>query len=758
MTADTHNQISGGIFFSAVIQGRDITVQLPAQVPQALSGLPGGSSVFTGRQADLGVLLSFFTPGASGSPATTIAVGGLAGVGKTELAVQAARAALRNGWFTGGVLFADLFGYDPVRRMDPGQALDGWLRALGVPAQHIPPEVQDRARLYQSVLAAYAAQDRPILVVVDNAATAEQVRPLLPADGACQAIVTSRHTLGMLGARLFDLDVLDIGDATGLLDRALNLARPGDSRVADRPDAAAAIAQLCGRLPLALQIVAALLADNPARPLPTMIADLADAGSRLAEMEYGDTAVRAAFDLSYQHLPEEQARLFRLMPVNPGPDISISAAAALAGLAEPSARRLLEGLCRANLIEGGSVYGRWRMHDLVRLYADQHGRVLAHADGRHQAVTAVLEHYLATARAAVCHLNPANSEPAVGGFSDREQALAWLDSEYLNLIAAVDCAAESDAHQTIARDLPITLGSFLDWRRHLSDWVVLATRSLNAARALSDQQGQLAASNSLGIALRKLRRFAEAITVLKDAAQIARGTGDQHGEGKALSSIGVTLVEVGKFDGGIAALRDATQIFHDIGNQYSEAKALGNLGLALVEVGKFGEAVEALKDVAQIFRDTGDRLSEGMALGNLGIALVEVGKFGEAVEALKKDLKICRELGDQHGEGMALGNLGIVLRKVEQFEEAITAHGHAAQVFRDTGDRHSEGTALANLGFVLAEIGRFEESITAYQCAAQIFHDIDDEQSEAGALENLDAVQSTRKEVDREDPEESHLA
>ncbi|MFI7057426.1 ATP-binding protein [Streptosporangium canum] len=717
MADDTRNQISGGIFFSAAIQGRNITVQLPPQVPPALSGLPLGSSAFTGRADDLRAVLDTLAPRPAGnrqdpsadettsvSAVVVTAVGGMGGVGKTELAIQAARTALARGWFPGGVLFVNLFGYDLARWLDPGQALEGFLRALGIPGEHIPPDVQDRSRLYASVLTAYAEQDRPILVVIDNASSPEQARPLLPADQSNRVIITSRHTLGMLGARLLDLNVLASGEAVELLDRSLRIAHPDDTRISDHPADAAMVAGLCGGLPLALQIVAALLADDLARPLAAMAADLADASARLEEMSYGEVAVRAAFELSYQHLSSDQARLFRLLAVNPGPDLSTAGTAVLAGIKPVAARRLLEALARAHLIEHGSAYGRWRMHDLVHLFADQHGCIHADADGRQQALTALLGHYLVTTDAADRHLNPTDPDPAAGGFGDRDQALAWLDAEYPNLIAAVHTAAVNGIHRTIARSLPLALARFLEWRRLFTDSITLTTHALHAARHLNDRHSEIMALNNLGFALSAVRRFDDAITTHQQNLQICRETGDRHGEAMTLTSLGLTLQQVRRFDDAITALQDASHIYQETGDQHSEGAALNNLGLALHAVRRFDDAITALQDASHIYRETGDRHGEGTALNNLGSALRMVWRFDDAITAHHIATRIFQETGDQHGEAMTLTNLGSALQQIERFDDAITALQDATRIFQEIGDRHGEAMTLTNLGRPLGRV------------------------------------------------------
>ena len=558
MADDTINKITGGIFFSAVVQGRDITVQLPPEVTPALSGLPSRSPVFIGRKADLDGILGVLAPQEadqqeiSGAPVCVVAVAGMPGVGKTELAVQSARAALHNGWFPGGALFTDMMGYEPDRRREPAETLDGLLRALGVPGENIPAFEQDRARLYASVLAKYAEEGRRILVVIDNASSAEQVRPLLPTDEATRAIVTSRDDLGMPGTRLVDLEVLTLGKSAEFLDRALRAAHVGDTRVTDSPAAAAQIAGLCGGLPLALQIIAALLAEDLGRSLPMMAVDLSDAAFLLEEMQIGERAVRAAFALSYQRLGPQRARLFRLLPVNSGPDILIPSTAALTGMDTPATRHDLEALARAHLIERSTSHGnyrRWQIHDLLRLYAGELPEEHAQADGREQARDRLLGHYLDMTAAADAHLRalPGMDVPAV--FTGREAALEWLDAERANLVAAVTMAADNGRDQA-AMLLSLCLDAYLDWRRRFDELLATTSTWLAAARRLSDQANEAAALTSLGIALRHARRFEEAITACQDAAVTFRETGDRHGEGTALGSLGAALQEAAAVRGG----------------------------------------------------------------------------------------------------------------------------------------------------------------------------------------------------------------
>ena len=713
--------------------------------PTALAQLPPEVTGFTGRDAELAVLAGLLDPAGAAGPVLVSAVAGLAGVGKTTLAIAAGHAAVRRGWFGGGVLVLDLHGYDEAA-VEPGQALDALLRALGVPAEHIPPTAGERAGLYRSVL---AQAGEPVLVIADNASAEAQVRPLLPGTGPHKVLVTSRHTLAGLGAPLVDVTILDQEASIAVLDGVLHAARPGDDRIAADPDAARRLAGACGGLPLALQITAALLTADPALTAADLADDLAAESARLDRLAYDDgsgqggPSVAATFGLSYRRLDDIAARMFRLLPVNPGPDISTAAAAALAGLPVKPARTVLADLARAHLAEAApGTAGRWRMHDLLRLYAQRLSEEHADADGREQARDRLLGYYLDTADASDGHLRALPGMAVPGQFTGRDDALGWLDAERASLVAAVQMAADTGRGQAAMR-LPLMLAEYFSWRRRFDDWIATTTLSLDAARRLGDRRREAGALNNLGLALAEVRRFEEAITAHQDAAAIARDTGDRDGEGRALNNLGLALREVRRFDEAITAHQDAAAIYRDTGNRHREGTALNNLGVALRYVRRFEEAITACQDAAAVYRDTGDRHGEGMALNSLGLALRYVHRFGEAITAHQDAAAIYRDTSDRHGEGAALNNLGLALREVRRFGEAITAHQDAAAIYRDTGDRHGEGMALEGLGLALEEAGR--EAMTAYQDAIAIYQETSDQYREGITRENLDRARAAQQ-------------
>ncbi|MGW6060326.1 tetratricopeptide repeat protein [Streptomyces sp. NPDC055189] len=728
------NTITGGVFFHMVIQGRNITVQLPPQVTPALSGLPAASQTFTGRDEQLRHLLKALRPGGDRSCS---AVAGLAGVGKTELVVQTAAQALRKpGWFPGGVLFADLSGYDSDRRVPPEQALDGWLRALGIPGEHIPPSLQDRQRLYRSVLSTYARHGRRLLVIIDNAAVAEQVSPLLPTDGATAALVTSRHFLDLDDVRLLDLDVLDDRASADLLDQAVRRARGStDTRMADDPGAAMAIARLCAGLPLALRIAAAILAAAPTRPAASLASALDVEHSRLDKLSRPNRAVRAAFDLSYQLLDDGVAALFRLLPLNCGPDLSTEAAACLADGEPGEAEELLQHLAESHLVEFGHPWGRWRLHDLVRLFALDKGADRDSPTTRLGAQTRLFAYYVATTTAASTHLGK-RLRPPSARFETRQAAMDWLDAELSNLIATVT-SAPALGHPDTATSLAWDLARFLDSRRRYQDLITITSTALTVYRELGDRRREGMALNNLGHAFKGLRRFDEAIDAHTRDLGICRDLGDRRGEGIALAGLGHALSGARRFDEAMDAHTRELAICRELGDRQGESTALGSLGSTLCAMRRFEQSLVVLVDALNICRELGDRDRASVVLANLGEALRQVHRLNEAIDALTYHLAVCRELGSPHQEGSALNRLGNALQKARRFDEAIDAYTRSLAICRSLEDRYQEAEVLNNLGCTWSELRRFEEAAEAHTRAAAIFREFNDQLSEGTARNNL---------------------
>ena len=721
----------------------DQHVYLPGgrSVPRAPVVLPPEPGRLVGRNDEVQELLELLDPGRQRPTRPTVVVmAGLPGVGKTALALHAAHEAVSaHGWFSGGALFVDLRGYDPDGQLTAWQALGELLRQLGV--ADLPP-VGEQAGRYQSELAYLADAGKPVLLVADNVSIAAQVEALIPARSEHRLLVTSRDILASVPARLINLDVLPPPAAADLITQVLTGARPDDRRARDEAVALHQVTELCGRLPLALQITAEILKADPGLPVTAMAAELQDTSTRLTALSRQDEggrtgAVRTAFEASYRRLAAEQARLFRLLALNPGPDTATETAAVLAGGPARQVRPLLAALTRASLVIEQPVGGnRWQMHDLIRLYAAGLANDASCQDEARLALDRMLEYYQETATAANVHFHAVPGQAVSAHFGGRDDALAWLDAERPSLVAAVTLAAAS-GHAHTAVSLTSCLAAFLDWRRHFDDMIMTGQAAADAAQRGGDRHGEATALSTLGGALVRVRRFGEAMAAHQQALAIYRELGDRHREAGLLNDLGLALRGVRRFEEAIAAHQQALAISRKLGDRHREAMALNTLGNTLAEVRRFEEAIAAHQQAAGISRKLGDRLAEARALEALGNVLAEVRRFEEAIAAHQQALAIYRELGDRHGEGTALSNLGIVLKDVRRFKEAIAAHQQASELLAQTGDRHGEASALDNLGNALGEVRRFEEAIAAHQQAADTSRQLSDRHGEARALGNL---------------------
>ncbi|MFF4567684.1 tetratricopeptide repeat protein [Streptomyces sp. NPDC001435] len=666
--------------------------------------LPPAPAVFSGRVREAEQLLTLLDPAQSGPSAAAVA--GLAGSGKTALALHVAHQAAALGWFPGGVLFLSLHGYRPDNAITSDQAVLTLLRALRDAPEELPATADEQSAAYQAELSRRADQNRPVLIIADDASGTQQIRSLIPARREHRLIVTSRHTLdASTGARLIDLSVLDPADSVDLLRSILLQARDDtDTRVDDEPGPARQLAELCGNLPLALQICGAIAADAPTRPLASLARSLGDAHRRLDRLSREDRAVRAAFDVSYQQLPDAQAMLFRLFPLNPGPDLSTEGSAALAGLDLSLTEDILQDLQRAHLVEpSGGVWGRWRMHDLVRLYAseiDQDG-----ANDRTTALERLLRHYRTQAAAANSHLTASADATPSSLFQDRQQALTWLEEERLNLVATVIMASEIGAEST-ATSLAFSLAAYLQQYRFLADWITVTVIALDIFHRAGDERSTAQAFTHLGMAHRDLRQFDQAVMYLQQAVDTFASTRDRSARAMALDALGAAWREMHQYEASIGAHAEAASVFDAIQDLAGHARALTNLGAVWREISRPDRAIPALRQAVRLTEAIGDQVGKARVLINLGAALRESGQFEEAISCYGTAITSLREARDQHGEATARHNRGDALQHVERFAEAIDDHAAAADYFRQARDPHHLAMALSSLAAAHSEQGQ----------------------------------------------------
>ncbi|MBB5955581.1 tetratricopeptide (TPR) repeat protein [Saccharothrix tamanrassetensis] len=623
---EQRNDMSGTVS-GALIQARDLA--LGAQPPVALSGLPP-VDVFTGRAEALASLAEALRPADDTAPVVLSAVAGLAGVGKTTLAVRAAHDAVAAGWFPGGALFIDLRGYDPNHRVTPDGALSTFLRALGVPAEHLSADRAGREALYRSMLAGRDA----VLVVLDNASSADQVRPLLPNAPAHRVLVTSRHTLADLtGARLLDLNVLTDTEAVALVDAAVRAAGPDDDRVT--PETAAELVRLCGRLPLALGIVAAILAGDPELPVGELVDALGNASTRLGELAYGDSAgVRAAFDLSYHRLSPAEARLFRLLSLDPGRQIGVPAAAALADLPERDTAKLLANLRRAHMVEPGEPRGWFRYHDLLRLYAEERARDESERDA---ALERLFDYYVAATE-------EADAQRAPTQFISRD-AVAWLDTEGPTLVENAVRAAETGHHRHALR-LVLAMSRYLFYRRHWDDCEVLFPLALEMARRIGDRTDEVRALRRLGKLAREQRRHDDAREHYTAYLAISRELDDQARVAQALHNLGSIARRVRDLDVAQAHYDEALARYRELGDWRGETDILFNLGTVSRHKRRFPAAHTYYSEAMALAVEHGDVLREARVCLFLGILAARERKSEAARHWWTLAVELYEKLGD----------------------------------------------------------------------------------------------------------------
>jgi|HubBroStandDraft_6_1064221.scaffolds.fasta_scaffold12793_3 tetratricopeptide (TPR) repeat protein/DNA-binding XRE family transcriptional regulator len=714
---------------------RPLLVDSGRTVPRQL---PGSVRHFVGRKRELMALLRPRDDTGTGSAAAQIlALVGMAGVGKTALAVRWAH--IVAGEFPDGQLYVNLRGYDSEQPMAAGDALAGFLRALGVPGPDVPSDTDECAAMYRSLLAG-----RRILVLLDNARRVEQVRPLLPGSPGCVTLVTSRDALAGLvardGAVRLDLSLLPPAEATELL-RALI----GD-RVDACPDAAEALAARCAWLPLALRLAAELAAARPAASLRELDTELADQGQRLDRLDAdGDprTAIRAVFSWSYRHLEPDAARAFRMLSLATGTDVDRFAAAAVIGGGSERASQLVDQLRRAHLLQA-TVPGRLSMHDLLRAYGKELTAACDAAAERRSALTRLFDYYLQTTAAAMHTLFPIDvsgqppvSTAAASPPTDHPAAArAWLDAERENLVLATAHAA-AHGWPCHAIRLASCLFRYFDVGGHLAQAVTLHSHARGAARQLSDRAAEAAALTSLGVVSLRQGRLRRAACHFRQAVRLCEEAGDRGGEARALVDLGLVELRRGRYQQGRRIIELGAVAYRDVGDRSGEARALANLGILERHLGRCSQASQCLLQALAICRATGDRLSQAPVLTNLGLVDLQRGQYEQAVGRHRAALALFREAGNRNGEAHSLSNLGIAELRWRRYRDAKEHLRDASALFRETSDTAGQAEALNGLGQLFLATGEPGQARAQHTAALELTSPKADKYEHARAHEGL---------------------
>ncbi|MEU3783278.1 BTAD domain-containing putative transcriptional regulator [Streptomyces sp900129855] len=653
----------------------------PAQLPHDIPG-------FTGRRAELDEVLGMFGADVA-LPRTVVisAIGGMAGVGKTTLAVHwAHRVAER---FPDGQLYVNLRGFDPSGAvMEPGEAVRGFLDALGVPPERVPHGVDAQSALYRSMLAG-----RRVLVVLDNARDTEQVRPLLPGSPGCLAIVTSRDALPGLvaghGAHPLTLRPFDAGQA-----RAFLVGRLGADRVAAEPGAADEIGELCAGLPLALACVAARAAVHPHFPLAAVAAELREAHGSLDAFARSDASVDVGtvFSWSSRAVSAAAARLFRLLALHPGPDFTLPAAAALAGLPVRRARPLLAELTGLHLVTEHSP-ARYAFHDLLRAHAGELVHEQHTETDRQTALHRLHHHYLHTAHAAdrllAPNADPLPPPPAPEGvhpepLADDDRALAWLTAEHAVLLAVVDTAAASrqPVQERLACQLAWSLEPFFDRRGHWHDGLTVQRTALDAARRLADPALEARGLRGLGRVEGRLGLHSRSVPRLEQALELFTGLGDDTGRAHTHRSLGWESEQRGDLPGALRHNQRALALFRALDDRAAQAGVLNSVGWYHALLGEYRQALTHCFEALAMLQELGDRYGQAATWDSIAYAHHHLGRHPHALLGYRNALALLRNLGVPYVEAETLVRLGDTHLATGDHEGARTAWREALTLFK----------------------------------------------------------------------------
>ncbi|MFI0453893.1 BTAD domain-containing putative transcriptional regulator [Actinomadura sp. 6N118] len=716
--------------------------------------LPADVSDFTGRDDIARELEELFRRECEGHALPVVAIAGKAGVGKTALAVHVAhrlRDVCRD-----GQLYVNLGGLRD-HRADPAEVLVRFLRALGTASTAIPSAIEERAEIFREQLA-----DRRMLLVLDNAVDDAQIRPLLPGASGSAVLITSRSRLtGLSGARLVELDVLEAGDAAGMLARAV-----GEDRVKAEAAITHDLVRLCGRLPLALRIAGARLAARPHWTLERMVSRLTNERRRLDELSHGDLEVRASLSLSYRRLDPRSRRLLRLLGLLQAPDLTGWVCAALLDTTVQAAEELIDELIDTQLIDaaGQDAVGqtRYRFHDLVRLYARERAFEEESSSERVAAVTRALGGWMALVERAhravhggdfaILHGTAPRWLSAVEELGDVIDAgpLAWYETERLNIVAGVRQAADmvldvpeaGEVFSELCWDLAATAVSLFQLRGHYDDWEDVLTRSLAATRTAGNPRGTASMLTGLGWLGTYRHQYTHAATMLSEALSLFRNLGDDHGLALALPMAAHIDGMRGRYDEAIARHDEALRVLRKVGDHSAEIFVLRSIGQVLVEAGRSEQARPYLEQALAQSRERNPH-ARAEVLCWLGESYLASGDADRAEAMFLETLAIAEQIGDPRGEANARHGLGRIKLQTGASVAALELFHHALLLTARVGEGRLEARIRLSLGRLHHRRRNHDEAITQLTRSAQIFDLIDAPIWHAHALTALGEARRT---------------
>jgi tetratricopeptide (TPR) repeat protein len=688
-----------------------------------LRTLPRDIAAFTNRQDEIAQILDDVEAAGQVMPVRT--VDGMPGVGKTAFAIHIGH--LLAPKFPDGQLFLNLNGHTPGRQpVGPADALASLLLADGVAPQKIPNSddpwaaTEARAAMWRTRVA-----DRRMLLILDNAATYAQVEPLLPGAAGSLVLVTSRRRLAAPDAAGLQMRSLSAADAAALFTRLAN-------RGQFDPTAVGELVALCGLLPLAVSLLAARLRHHPSWTPEDLKDRLLAAQHRLLEMQAGERAVAAAFDLSYQDLPPERQRFFRRLSRFPGLDVDEEAAAALGAVSSAQARTELEALYEDHLLDE-TEHGRYRFHDLVRDY----GRSLGEDDGQDgtMSIERLAGHYLQTIGAANVYVGR-GATATTSRFDSLASASAWLDAERANVLACVEECVRREQHALVV-GLAAAMAPYL---RHAGPWdqaADLHRTAITAARRTGDRKAEADALASLGTVSRLMARYRAATDTLDESLAIYRATDDRHGQASVLNQLGIVHYLTAAYTEAARAQREALDICRETGDLLGQANALADLGMVRRMTGDLSRSVAASSEALEIYRRIGDRYGEANALRDLGLVRSLAGEYAEAEQNARDALSIYTEIGDPVHQAYALNELGVVRRLQGDLDGAASAHEEALRRYADLGDRFGQANAIRHLGVVHRLRGEQATAAAAQNEALTIYEELESRGGLAAATAEL---------------------